>query len=82
MSTYPNDGITYRVSVMVLAFHSNEFYLNVSKARSHAGPHIMVSEDVPIPSFNGPVLNISQIIKNVMSSALEAELYGLYICAN
>ena len=41
----------------------------------------MVSEDVPVPIFNGPVLTIAQIIKNIMSLAAEAELAGLYICA-
>ena len=33
------------------------------------------------PPFNGPVLILSQIIKFVASSAAEAELAGLYICA-
>jgi hypothetical protein len=41
----------------------------------------MLSEDVPAPSYNGPVLTVAQIIKSVMSSAAEAELGGLYICA-
>ena len=39
----------------------------------------MVSEDVHVPSFNGLVLTIAKIIKNVMSSAAEAEIAGLYI---
>ena len=34
-----------------------------------------------IPQNNGAVLNITQIIKNVMSSAAEAELGALYIIA-
>ena len=57
---------------MVLSAHSNATYLNVSKARSRAGAHIMLSEDVPIPKYNRPVLTIAQIIKCVMSSAAEA----------
>jgi hypothetical protein len=80
-STYPNDGILYCASNMTLAAHSDAAYLNVSKARSRAGAHIMLSEDTPVPTFNGPVLKISQIIKFVASSAAEAELAGLYICA-
>jgi hypothetical protein len=66
---------------MILAAHSDAAYLNVSKARSRAGAHIMLSEDipVPVPTFNGPILTISQIIKFVASSAAEAELAGLYI---
>ena len=41
----------------------------------------MLSENNPVPSLNGPVLTIAQIIKNIMSSAAEAELSGLFICA-
>ena len=55
---------------MILAAHSDAAYLNVSKARSRGGAHIMLSEDIPVPTFNGPVLTISQII-----------IAGLYICA-
>jgi hypothetical protein len=66
---------------MILAAHSDAAYLNISKARSRAGAHIMCSKNDPIPSHNGPVLTISQIIKFVMSSAAEAELSGLFICA-
>ena len=81
LSTYPDDGILYRSSVMILSAHSNAAYLNVSRARSRAGAHIMLSENTPVPSLNGPVLTIAQIIKNVMSSAAEAKLSGLFICA-
>ena len=41
----------------------------------------MLSEDVPTPLQNGPVLKIAQIIKNVMSSASEAKLIGLFTIA-
>ena len=33
------------------------------------------------PPNNGAILNVAQIIKNVMSSAAEAELGALFICA-
>ena len=65
---------------MILSAHSDAAYLNVPRARSCAGTHIMLSENTPVPSLNGPVLTIAQIIKNVMSSAAEAELSGLFIC--
>ena len=81
VATYPSDSISYRSSGMVLAAHSDAAYLNVTKARSQAGAHIMLSENVPSPTYNGPVLTVAQIIKNVMSSAAEAELVGLFICA-
>ena len=66
---------------MVLSAHSDAAYRNVIKARSRAGAHIMLSKDVPIPKYNGPVITIAKIIECVMSSAAESELEGLYICA-
>ncbi len=80
-ATYPNDGITFRASDMILGAHSDAAFLNVSNSRSRAAAHIMCSEDDPVPSYNGPILTIAQIIKTVMSSAAEAELAGLFICA-
>lgn len=81
VATYPNDGIVYQASDMVLAAHSNALYLNASNARSRRGAHIMLSKNDPIPAQNGPVLTIARIIKFVMSSAAEAELAALYDCA-
>ena len=66
---------------MVLYGHTNAAYLNVRKLCSRVGAHIMISEDVPVPSHNGLVLTIDQIIKKVMSSAAEAELAGLFTTA-
>ena len=66
---------------MVLAAHSDASFHNETKGRSRAGAHIFLSEDDPIPKWNGPVLTIAQIIKFVMSSASEAELGALYITA-
>ena len=50
-------------------------------ARSRAGGHFFLSSDTTVPPNNGAALNIAHIIKNVMSSATEAELAGLYIMA-
>ena len=81
LTIYPNNSITYRSSNMILAGHADAAYLNVRKSRSRAGAHIMLSEDVPIPLHNSLVLTITQIIKNVMSSASEAELTGIFTIA-
>jgi hypothetical protein len=64
---------------MVLAVHSNASYLSKPKACSRAGGHFFLSSNTTAPPNNGAVLNIAHIIKNVMSSATEAELAGLYI---
>ena len=66
---------------MILSAHSDSEDLNVAKASSRAGAHIILSENIPVPAYNGPILTIAQIIINVMSSAAEAELAGIFICA-
>lgn len=73
--------LTYGKSDMVLAIHSNTSYLNEEKARSPAGRHHFLSEDVTHPPNNGAIHNVVEIIKAVMSSAAEAELSALYINA-
>ena len=40
----------------------------------------MLSEDTLVPTSNGPVISVAQIIKFVMSSDSEAEISGLFIC--
>ena len=78
-ATYPNDGITYRASNMVLAAHSSAEYLNETCARGRAGLHIFCSGNDPILCDNGPIFSLAQIINVVMSSVSEAELAGLFI---
>ncbi|EJK68827.1 hypothetical protein THAOC_09958 [Thalassiosira oceanica] len=73
--------LTYSASDMILAVHSDAGYLNEPNARSRAGGHFFLSTDVLHPPNNGAILSIAKIIKNVMSSAAEAELGALYIMA-
>ena len=80
-ATHPDAVLTYRASDMVLALHSDASYLSEPKARSRAGGHFFMSEDVADPTNNGAVLNTAQIIKAVMSSAAEAELGAMFINA-
>ena len=63
---------------MVLAIHSEAGYLNKSNARSRVGGHFFLSSNTQYPPSNGSILNVAQILKTVMSSAVEAELGGLY----
>lgn len=81
MATQEDAVLTYKASDMVLAIHSDASYLSEPKARSRAGGHMFMSADNDIPANNGAVLNISQIIRAVMSSAAEAELGALFINA-
>jgi hypothetical protein len=64
---------------MVLSGHSNASYLLETNARSRAGGQFFVSNNNAIPSNNGAILTILQIIKTVMSSAAEAEIKAPYI---
>ncbi len=81
VATYPNDGIIYRASNMILCTHSDAGFLNELQSRIRVGPHIFLLEDVPYPRFNGAVLSIAQIIKFVMASAFKSELAALFITA-
>jgi hypothetical protein len=81
VATYPNDGIVYKTSNMVLCAHADAGYLNETKSCSRAGAHIYLLEDDTIPRFNGAGLTIATIIKFVMALAAEAELAALFIAA-
>ena len=71
---------------MCLHVHSDASYLSVPKARSRAGGHFFLSSypsaeavDKHLP--NGPVHVVSKILKNVMSSAAEAEIGASFLNA-
>ena len=83
LATQEDAFLSYRISYMVLAVHSNASYLSKPKAHSRAGRHFLLSNNTTVPPNNGavPVLNIAHILKNIMSSATEAELAGGYIMA-
>jgi len=81
MATMEEAILTFNASDMVLAIHSDASYLSEPNARSRAGGHMFMAGKENIPRNNGAVLNISQIIKSVMSSAAEAELGALFINA-
>jgi hypothetical protein len=80
-ATNPDAILTYKKSNMVLAVHSNASYLSEPSARSRVHGHFFCSADVDDPPNNGDVLNISKILKDVMSSAAKTKLGALYIIA-
>ena len=81
VATYPNDGIIYCTSDMVLCGHSDAAYLNDTKAYIRAGAYIFLLEDDSVLRLNGPVLTVAQIIKFVVSLDAKAELAGLFVMA-
>jgi hypothetical protein len=80
-ATHPKAVVTYKASNMILAIHSDALYLSEPKARSRAGGHFFLYDNDKDPTNNGAVLNVSKVIKAVMSSAAEAELGALFINA-
>ena len=81
MATQEDTVLTFRVRDMVLAIHSDESYLSEPKSCSRAGGHMFMAGKDEIPINNEAVLNISQIIQALMSSAAEAKLGALFINA-
>jgi hypothetical protein len=76
----PDAEIIFRASDMILQIDSDAAYLVCPKARSRAGGyHYIGNEDKKL--FNGPVLVLAKVIKNVMSSAAEAEVAALFMNA-
>jgi hypothetical protein len=81
-ATHPDATITYRASDMILKIHSDASYLAEPKARSRGGGggHYYLGNKLsstPEPA-QGPLLNRSNVIRNVMGSAAEAEVGARY----
>ena len=84
--TYPDTAIRYDSSDMILYTHSDASYLSVPKARSREGGvhflsiHPLDATKPPdsVPPLNGPVLCTAVTMKNVLSSAAEAETVALF----
>ena len=80
LSTYPNAKIRYTKSDMVLYVDSDAAYLVLPKARSRIAGHFYLGSKPPpqpaipnLKSTNGPILTICKRLRNVVSSAAEAE---------
>ncbi len=68
--------LTFHTSAMVLLIHSKASYLSEPKARSRAGGHFFMWSDTIYPTNNGAILNIAQLIKALMFSALKERVSG------
>ena len=85
-ATHPEAVVRFTASDMILHVHSDASYLSESEARSRAAGFFYLSSDqdvtppnaTPAP-LNGPVHILCKIINNVMSSATEAEVAGLFL---
>jgi hypothetical protein len=88
-ATHPDAVLRYHASDMQLAIASDASYLTEPKARSRAGglhyltsrsphPDQPPSPHSPLPPINGAIHIHCSIMKNVLSSATEAELGALF----
>ena len=84
-ATHPDAAICYYASGMQLHIHSDASYLSEALARSRVGGFFFLSgnddpsPNAPAPPLNGAVHVVSSIMRNVMASAAEAELGGLFV---
>ena len=78
-ASHPNATIKFYKSDMILKIHSDASYLSERQGRSRTGGHFYLGnrEDTPDP-HNGPILNTTGILTNVMSAASEAEAVALF----
>jgi hypothetical protein len=73
-ATHQNAIITYKKSDLVLVVHRGVSYLSKPKVRSHVGGHFFMSANTANPKDNSAVLNLSQLIRIIMSSAAKLNL--------
>jgi hypothetical protein len=81
-ATHPEAKIRYYASAMVLHNHSDASYLSEPQARSRVGGYFFLSshpDTTSTPLLNGAVHVLSNILRNVMSSASEAKVGALFI---
>ena len=78
-ASHPDATIKFFKSDMILRIHSDASYLSEQQGRSRTGGHFYLEnrEDQADPP-NGPILNTTGIIANVMSAASEAEAAALF----
>jgi hypothetical protein len=68
---------------MILHIHSDASYLSESEAKSRAGGFFYMRKTTKNHKklTNGAIVNISKVLKHVMSSAAEAEIGAVFINA-
>ena len=79
-TTHPNSVLWCHKSGMILHTHSDASYLTEPQARSRVGGYHYFGNKLgkPDPPNQAPVLPITAVMKNVVSSAAEAEIGGTY----
>ena len=82
VATHPNATLVYTPSGMILKVHSDASYLSEPKAKSRYGGHYYLgTKPICTTTINGAIHNTASILKNVVSSASEAEYGALFMNA-
>ena len=79
---HPNGILRYHASAMILSLEADAAYLVLPKAKSRAAAWFVLGNDPtqnPIQTKNSPLHIMCNTIKNVMSSAAEAETGGIFM---
>lgn len=79
-ATNPNTEIMYQASDMILSSYSNAAYLVAPTSQSHTGGYHFLTNTTGM-RFNAPIFVFAKVIKQVMSSAAEAETTALFMNA-
>ena len=79
-ASHPDAILTFKKSNMILAVYNDAFHLTEPKSRSRAGGHFYMADGAgeKDPS-NGPVHNIAQIIRNIMTPVADTEIGALFV---
>ena len=81
VATYNNTTVRFYKSDMILVVDSDAAYLVLPKARSRYAGYFRLLDDESKPHrklYNGPLIIECKTIKNVVSSAAEAETTGVF----
>jgi hypothetical protein len=88
-ASHPDATVRYKASDMYLWGHSDASYLSETKSRSRTGGYFFLSDrpadpmqspspEDPPPMSNGAIHVVTHLMKEVVSSAAEAETGGLF----
>jgi hypothetical protein len=82
-NTHLETKIRYHASDMILHIHSDASYLSENEAKSRARGFFYIGSDTKTDKnlTNGTILIIGRVLRNVMSSAAEAEIGAVFINA-
>ncbi len=78
VATHPNAGICCLASDMILAVHTDAWYLSEHNVCSQASAHFYLAKKGDKEFNNSAILNLASIIKHVMSLASDSKLVALY----